>query len=141
MKTTYYRTGSDYFAVTDESPKEFKGVLFVGRGGTLGSITEQVYEISALRKLKPVPLKDMPNEWLLALGYDKPIVRKPKPVQRVVETVEEFPLLDAEGENLVTFIPIRTRRVVTENPPNNRWLYDLGLVLGMVLGGILIFGF
>lgn len=134
MKIAYFKTDTGYIAVTDESPKGFKDVLYVGKGGSINKIEEQVFEISQLRKLTKVNLKDVPDAWLLALGYDHPPMPKPEPKPA---PVEEFPLLDADGENLVAYVPIRRRQLAVVVQPD-RTLYDAGLIIGLVIGIILI---
>jgi hypothetical protein len=84
MKVRYYANGCDgYIAVTDQSPKDFKGVLFIGkgpeRGGDPTSVVEQVFAINTLQKLTDVPLADVPAEWVLAFGYEYPVMPKPEP--------------------------------------------------------------
>ncbi len=86
----YYRHDGGYIAVTDESPAGFEGLVFVGRGGPLDGITDQLFASDVLTD--PVGVGDVPAEWCAALGY---------------HAVKDFPLLDEEGANLIAEIPVR----------------------------------
>lgn len=76
MKINYYEKNGGYIAVTAESPKEFKDVLYIGRGpaktGDHESVEEQVFSIPELKKLQPVEKTRLPDEWIEALGYEAP---------------------------------------------------------------------
>lgn len=124
MKTTYYQTADGYIAVTNQSPRGFKGSLYIGKIGPLDKVTETAFSPQQLCKLTPVDLADVPAEWIEAFGYDEP---------------DELVLLDEEGENLVALIPIS--RFVTPEPATGspRFWYDLGLILGLILALSLIF--
>ncbi len=88
MKITYYKQAGGYIAVTNECPPTFKNVIFVGRGtkpgGTgLDDIIEQCYTVTDLKKLTAVNKHDVPDGWVIALGYEKPMVKvldEPRPV-------------------------------------------------------------
>jgi hypothetical protein len=146
MKTSYFAQGTGFIAVTDKSPKDFAGVLFIGKGGlTLDSISEQVFAPADVKKLQPVPKDGMPDEWLLAFGYDKP-AKKPEPKPPAKPKVEypEFPVLDEEGENLVALLPLRRgwpRAQVAEKPNRGKdgW-FVLGMILGAILLGAVLYG-
>lgn len=92
----YYQHDGGYIAVTDQSPAGFEGMVFVGRGGPINNISEQLYAADLLTD--PVAVADVPPSWCNALGYHK---------------VEDFPLLDESGENLLAEIPVRTPIVTT----------------------------
>jgi len=119
---TYYRTGDGYIAITNQSPAGFDGLVFVGRGGPLDNIQEQLFPVGLLTA--PLDVNDVPPEWVRALGY---------------HTVADFPLLDEEGENLVAEIPVREHVVaivpsspqVAEDDPD----YDVqvGLMIGLMI--------
>lgn len=101
MKTTYYRSGANFIAVTNECPPGFKGVAYIGKGGpTPAAISEQVWAVNQLVGLEAVALADVPDEWVLGFGYDAP-----------VEVIEE-PIFDLEGDELLDLAPIRRRPVV-----------------------------
>jgi len=77
-KAKYYRRGSQYLALTGESPKGFKGVLFVCRiGDSPGDIKEDVVDQNRLRDWEEVPSKEVPDDWFAAFGLGKR--EKPKP--------------------------------------------------------------
>lgn len=93
---TYYEDGhGGYIAITSRCPKGFDGIVFVGKGPRpncgVDSIQEQGFSASQIKCLTPA--KTVPDEWLLALGYDKP---KPKPVavERQVIDVSWWPFSD-----------------------------------------------
>ena len=66
MKTTIYKEGDGYILATGESPKEFKGVLFVVWEGSIDNLTEGVRTLDQLKKLEETD--DIPDEWLDALA-------------------------------------------------------------------------
>lgn len=80
--TNYYLVGSNqYAAITDESPRNFAGVLFIGKSGlTPDSVTEQVYTLQAIQRMEKRERRDVPNRWLIAFGEEPKRKRKPKPV-------------------------------------------------------------
>lgn len=118
----YYRHDGGYIAVTDQSPAGFEGLVFVGRGGPIDNIGEQLYAADLLTD--PVAVADVPPSWCTALGYHK---------------VEDFPLLDAEGENLLAEIPVRTpivtriRRVQTQVVRDSNLYFQAGLMISIVI--------
>lgn len=127
---TYYQIGQTYVAVTNRSPKGFKDVLFLGRGGPLDKIEETAFERGQLAKMQKVALADVPEEWLIALGYDSP----PAPPK-------EDLVVDTEGE-LVTWLPPMECRAAVELPklddaPDQRTLRDVGLLAGIAIGLLL----
>ena len=144
MKTSYFAQGTGFIAVTDKSPKDFAGVLFIGKGGlTLDSISEQVFAPADVKALQPVPKDGMPEDWLLAFGYDKPAKKpQPKPVKPVKPAPEpepdiDWPIFD-EAAELVTLVPIRrsrpTPRPAVEAPHHGRdaWVH-LGYLIGFII--------
>lgn len=74
----YYRIPGGFIAVTDEGPKKgpMKGLVLVGRGPKPGggpeTACEQAFAITELQKLCSVRLDEVPDPWLVALGYDDP---------------------------------------------------------------------
>ena len=117
----YYRQNNQYIAVTDQSPAGFDGLVFVGRGGPLDNIQEQLYSAAVLTA--PVNVNDVPAAWVTALGY---------------HTVEDFPLLDEAGENLVAEIPVREPVTpvvsLTHQLSGDINWRDIGLLIGLALG-------
>jgi hypothetical protein len=109
MRIRYFQDAGGYLAVTNETPKgPLRGLVFVGRGpagGGIETIREQAYATDQLLKL--VPVLDVPDEWVLALGYEQPAPKfvpplpEPKPdpydawaasyAPRTVEVVIEMP--------------------------------------------------
>lgn len=61
--------------VTNESPPNFRGVLFVGHGPTEGggveTIHEQLYSVARIQGMTPAG--NVPAAWRLALGYEEPV--------------------------------------------------------------------
>jgi hypothetical protein len=84
MRITYYQDEhGGYLGVTEESPKGFTGVVFVGRGPQPGggpeTVSEQAYATDQLRRLRRVEPCDVPAEWMEAIGYEEPVVVEPEP--------------------------------------------------------------
>jgi hypothetical protein len=132
MKVAYFQTGMGYVAVTDESPKGFKDVLYVGKGGPLDKIEEQVFEATQIRRLTKVALKDVPDAWLLALGYDYPPMPAPEPKpspEPALEPVEESPLFDPDTFDLLAYVPIRRQPAAQASHGSS-----LGLIIGILIG-------
>lgn len=83
MKTriTYYRQVESYIAITNESPPQFKDTLFIGRRpatpGDCTKIEEDVWTPKQLQDLVPVSKDQVPAAWMLALGYETPVAKKP----------------------------------------------------------------
>ena len=78
MSITYYQDEhGGYLGVTGESPKGFRGIVFVGRGpqpgGGPGTVHEQAYATGQLRRLKRVEPWEVPAEWMVAIGYEEPV--------------------------------------------------------------------
>lgn len=134
MTIAYFQWGGGYIAVTNQSPKGFKGVIFIGRGakpgGGLSDIIEQGFAANQLLKQKPIPKNQVPDEWVEALGYEQ---ADPEP-----EEDDEIILLDAEGENLEAFIPVR-RNNRTAPDLKSQVLWQWGLIIGLILGLLAIF--
>lgn len=130
---SYYRLDGGYVAVTDESPAGFEGMVFVGRGGPIDNIQDMLFTRDQLND--PVNVADVPPSWCTALGY---------------HVVEDFPMLDAAGENLEAEIPVRVpvvERIQPRRPtpqPKQSWLHyfvfgdkdvqkQIGYLLGLVV--------
>lgn len=114
----YYRHNDGYIAVTDKSPAGFEGLIFVGRGGPIDHISEQLYSKDVLTD--PVDVHDVEPSWVSALGY---------------HTVEDVPLLDEEGDDLVAEIPVREPVEEVEEWADGERV-NPGWVLGLIAGAI-----
>jgi hypothetical protein len=125
VRIKYFQTEYGYLAVTNERPRGFKDVLFIGKSGTDPLKVEEVVIASEqLNGLPEIAKADMPAAWVLAFGYESPIMPQP-------EQVEEWPLLDDEGENLVAYIPVRrSASTVCQFRP---WPAQIGLVIGLLI--------
>ena len=134
MKIKYFQTDAGYIAVTDQCPKDFKGVLYIGKSGTDPlEIEEAVFEPGQVRGLREIALVDMPAVWVVGFGYEKPVApKKPEPV------VEEFPLFDPETGDLEAYIPIRRIKIQPRPAKSSRTAYDVGLIIGLLIGLICI---
>lgn len=133
---SYYRHAGGYIAVTSQSPAGFEGLAFVGRGGPIDDIQEQLFPASVLTD--PVDVVDVPPSWCQALGYHR---------------VDDFPLLDEEGVNLIAEIPVRTPAleptpIVSDRSPHTRFFFgdhqdiatQIGLILGLIIGVLVLIG-
>jgi hypothetical protein len=118
----YYKLSGSYIAVTDQSPAGFEGVVFVGRGGPLDAVEDQLIARGIFQNKTPVDVADVPPEWVAALGYHK---------------VDDFPLLDEKGDNLVAEIPVRVpvQEVSNSTQENPGWIW--GLLVGAFVTGLL----
>src|SRR5688572_30563990 len=77
MRIRYFKDAGGFIAVTQETPKgPLKNLVYVGRGpaipGRIDTIREQAYSAEKLRNLVPLPLLNVPYEWIAALGYEQP---------------------------------------------------------------------
>jgi len=82
-KAKYYRRGAQYLALTGESPKGFKDVVFICRiGDSPGDIREEVVDQNRLRDWEEVPSKEVPDDWFAAFGLEKRKEPKPRSPQR-----------------------------------------------------------
>lgn len=102
MGISYFQDSGGYLAVTPETPKgPLHGIVYVGRGptipGRIDSIQEQAYAKDVLLKLTRVSALDVPDEWIEALGYEKPRPKAtpepapPAPEPHATEIVIELP--------------------------------------------------
>jgi len=78
MSITYYQDEhGGYLGVTGESPKGFRGIIFVGRGPEPGggpeTMHEQAFATDQLGRLDRVDPWDVPAEWMEAIGYEEPV--------------------------------------------------------------------
>lgn len=80
MGITYFRVDTGYIAVTTESPKGFKDIVFVGKGPKPGggpdTVVEQAWAVNQLQGFEKVKADDVPDDWFAAFGYEQ---RQPKP--------------------------------------------------------------
>ncbi len=138
MKVKYFKTDDGYMVVTDKSPKDFKGVLYICKHGTdPTNVKEDVFEPGQVQKLREIAKGDMPAEWLLAFGYHQPVQPKPAPVEEIVEE----PLFNPEEPyELWSYIPVkRQRQPIIQG---NRTSFDIGLIIGLIIMAIFMyFGF
>ena len=142
MEIRYFSKDDAFIAVTDISPKGFKGVVLIGKGptteGDITTVTEQAFAIETLKRLKVVPKHDVPDEWLEAFGYEAP---DPKPQPVVEEIEDEVLILDESGENFVAAVPFISRRVRQPAPTpdeqaDRRFYHNVGLIIGLVIMGL-----
>lgn len=81
MKIKYFRDGQRYTAVTDQVV--LGGSVHVGKGPVLDqgveSVKEQAYYVAQISKWTEVQPWEVPDEWMLAFGYEAPVA----PPQRV----------------------------------------------------------
>lgn len=133
MKVKYFQTDNGYLAVTDQSPKDFKGILFIGKIGTDPlNVKEDVFTSEQVLKFREIAKADMPAVWMLAFNYEKPVAPKKPPV----EVVEE-PLFDPDTFDLIAHIPVK-RELVTNLPRQGMgWPQAAGLITGLALWVIL----
>lgn len=90
-KPKYYRSGEEYLALTGESPKGFKGVLFVClTGGSPGDIKEDLVDENRLKGWEHVPDKEVPDDWFAAFGLEK---REQTPTPEQPEPRADVPVL------------------------------------------------
>ena len=132
MRVKYFQTDAGYIAVTDECPKDFKGILYIGKQGTdPAQVEEGVSTPDQVRGLREIPKAAMPAVWMLAFGYEKPVAppKPPKP-----EPVEEFPLFDPESGDLLDYIPVKRLQFAPASATPNRKPFDLGLIIGLLIG-------
>src|SRR5690349_12114898 len=127
MKITYFQDGDGYLAVTDKSPKDFKGVLFIGKSGVDLEVKEVVFTPEQLRGLPQIDKSDMPAAWILAFGYEQP------------DPVELEPVFDEDGENLLDLAPVRRpRRQPEPKAPAAPRGPDWPFRIFMLIGGIIL---
>jgi hypothetical protein len=116
----YYRIVGGFIAVKNEGPKHrpLKGLVVVGRGPKPGggpeSVIEQAYAIAELQKLCSLPVDEVPDPWLQALGYDWP---RPAPPPEEIR---------------VNFLPEVFEPQPDINAPLNYWPFVLGTILFVV---------
>jgi hypothetical protein len=112
MKITYYKAGDGYIAVTKESPKGFKGILFIGKTGTLDKIVETAFEANQLRKLTKVTKADVPAEWVKALGYEEPDPAPPVEPPPVELDISWWPFTPPAGAKKMTLAEKRQSELI-----------------------------
>ena len=84
MGTHYFLTPEGYVGLTDESPKGFRGVVFVGRGPRGGgpeTVCEQAFTVKD--DWQQVSANEVPDEWFEAIGYDERETIKSTTIQPV----------------------------------------------------------
>jgi hypothetical protein len=75
---SYYRDGDRIIAITDESPANFKGVLFIGKMMDGDKVSEAVFTREQIATLESIDKNDIPAVWIVAFGYERPKADKPK---------------------------------------------------------------
>lgn len=102
----YYRRGEEFLALTGESPKGFKGVLFVClKGDSPGDIKEDVVDKNRLREWKKVPADEVPEDWFAAFGLEKRKVVKPRlPTSDTSPTPQPILSQDTEWPQIVALV-------------------------------------
>ncbi|REJ65666.1 MAG: hypothetical protein DWQ31_17150 [Planctomycetota bacterium] len=83
MSITYYRNEyGGYLGITTETA--MGGTVFVGRGpdrdGGPDTVREQAYHVNQLKRMTKVDPRDVPDQWMVAIGYEEPRVEPIEPV-------------------------------------------------------------
>jgi hypothetical protein len=138
VRIKYFKTSLGYIALTDQCPRDFKNVLFIGKSGLDPTkVEEAVFTPDQVRSLREITKADMPAVWMLAFGYEKPVAPltppKPEPVEEIVEENVEEPLFDPDTFDLITHIPVRRERHLVTMVKQNRTAWDIGLVIGLLI--------
>lgn len=136
MRVTYYQDEyGGYLGATEESPKGFKGVVFVGRGPQPGggpeAVTEQAYAANQLRRLEPVDPCDVPAEWIEAIGYEEPVVVEPRQPEPEPER-EEVTVYDVRFPwEVPPQAPPRKGKPLIRDPA-----FQVAMLAGVIVGGL-----
>ena len=131
MNVTYYQDEhGGYLGVTDESPKGFQGVVFVGCGPQPGggpeTVAEQAYAVDQLRRLKQVDPRDVPAEWMEAIGYEEPVVAELEPEPEEVTVYDiRFPW------EVPPQVPPRKGKPLIRDP-----VFQVAVLAGVIVGGL-----
>jgi len=132
MSITYYQDEhGGYLGVTDESPKGFRGVIFVGRGPEPGggpeTVHEQGYATDQLGRLDRVDPWDVPAEWMEAIGYEAPVEPcepGPEPEEVTVYDIR-FPW------EIPSQAPPRKDQPLIRDP-----VFQVAMLSGVIVGGL-----
>ena len=143
MRITYYQDEhGGYLGVTEESPKGFQGVVFVGCGPRPGggheTVHEQAYAIDQLRRLERVEACDVPADWMEAIGYEEPVVVEPYEPEPEPEP-EEVTVYDIRFPWEVPPPPVAPLRNST--PPKAKTpirdpVFQVAMLAGVIVGGL-----
>jgi len=134
MSITYYQDEhGGYLGVTGESPKGFRGIIFVGRGPEPGggpeTVHEQAYATDQLGRLDRVDPWDVPAEWMETIGYEEPVEPyepEPKPEREEVTVYDiRFPW------EVPPQAPPRTGTPLIRDP-----VFQVAMLAGVIVGGL-----
>ncbi len=79
-KQEFFRDGDKYAALTGESPKKFKGLMFAAFvGDNPGSIIETCLMRDQLEKMTRIEGADVPEDWADAFRAKGFVIAKPEP--------------------------------------------------------------
>ena len=111
MKITYFKTTDGYAAVSNESPKGFKGTLYITQvGDTPESVEETAVDPRQLSKWAEVDVNDLPGEWAKAFGIEEPAAPEVVEPEVVEPEVVEPEALNYVG--VVLFFVVATVGIV-----------------------------
>ena len=137
MSITYYQDEHDgYLGVTEESPRGFRGIIFVGRGPDPGggpeTVYEQAYAADQLRRLERVDPRDVPAEWMEAIGYEEPVEPyepEPEPEEITVYDIR-FPW------EVPSPVPLRNSKPRKAKPLIRDPVFQVAMLAGVIVGGL-----
>jgi len=90
---TYYKTPEGYVGLTNDSPRGFKGIIFVGKGPKGGgpeTVCEQAYPTTQMKDWEEMDALAVPDDWFEAIGYEervKPVAPQPEAEEMKLEIV------------------------------------------------------
>jgi|GEM_PF-6975961 len=139
MNVTYYQDEhGGYLGVTDESPKGFQGVVFVGCGPQPGggpeTVAEQAYAVDQLQRLEPIAPRDVPAEWMEAIGYEEPVEPyEPEPESQP----EEITVYDIRFPwEVPSPVPLRESKPRKAKPLIRDPVFQVAMLAGVIVGGL-----
>jgi hypothetical protein len=132
MSITYYQDEhGGYLGVTGESPKGFRGIIFVGRGPEPGggpeTVHEQAYAMDQLGRLDRVDPCDVPAEWMETIGYEEPVEPyEPEPEPEEVTVCDiRFPW------EVPPQVPPRKGKPLIRDP-----VFQVAMLAGVIVGSL-----
>ena len=147
MGIHYFHCAEGYLAVTDETPAgPLRGLVFAGRGpapgGGISTIHEQAYAKDDLAKLPQCPRDKVPDEWFVALGYEKRLPPVPPPPKLPKFSEPDWPELPRprKRRKRLRADPQVVELVIgssCETPVLNHIMW---LVAALIVSGILLLG-